>query len=120
MSLNKEILLTGNLGRDPEAKYTDAGKFICEFSIAVQVGYGENKTTEWFKCVAWEKLGETLNEYLKKGSKLQVRGDFKQHFWTSKDGEARGEIQVTVKDFQFLPSKRDQTATPFDGDESPF
>lgn len=118
MSLNKQILLTGNLGRDPEAKYTDSGKFICEFSLAVQAGWGDNKTTEWYKCTAWEKLGEVLNEHLKKGSKVQVQGDFKQTFWKSKEGEACGEIQVTVKDFQFLSSKREQTETETEAEET--
>src|SRR4030042_163307 len=114
MGLNKRILLTGNLGRDPEAKYTDDGDFICEFSIAVQSGYGENKTTEWYDCVAWKKIGEILNEYLKKGSRVQVEGDFKQSFWISKKtGEATGKIQLTVKDFQFLSPKKEQSETPF-------
>lgn len=109
MSLNKEILITGNIGR-MDAKYTDTGKFICEFSVAVNSGYGDNKNTEWFKCAAWEKSGELINQYCKVGSKIQVRGDFKLHTWTGKDdGEARAEIQVTVREFQFLSPKKEQS-----------
>ena len=119
MSLDKEIDLTGNLGRDPEAKYTDSGKFVCNFSIAVESGWGDNKKTEWFDCVAWEKTGEILNEWLRKGSKVRVRGDFKQQYWLSKDTqEPRGKIIVTVKEFKFLSSKKEQSETPFDGEET--
>lgn len=106
MSLNKEVFLTGNLGREPEAMYTDNGKFIVKFSIAVQSGWGDNKTTEWYDCVAWEKTGEVLNEYLGKGSRIQVRGDFKLEAYKSKSGEAKAKLVVTVKDFQFLSAKK--------------
>lgn len=107
MPLNKEILLTGTLGRDPESKYTPKGKLLCEFSIAVSVGWGDNKTTEWYDCVAWEKKAEILQEHLSKGSRIQVRGDFKIETWSAKaDGEAKAKLVVTVQDFQFLSSKR--------------
>lgn len=109
MSLNKEICITGNLGRDPESKYTPEGKMICEFSVAVQSGYGDNKTTEWFDCVAWEKTAETLAKYLGKGSKIQVRGDFKIEVWNRKDdGKAAGKLKITVKEFQFLSAKAEK------------
>jgi single-strand DNA-binding protein len=108
MSLNKEIMLTGNVGKLKEdaAQYTDSGKFIFKFSLAVQAGWGDNKTTEWYDCVAWEKAGEILNQYIGQGSKVQVRGDFKQEFWKSREGEAKGKIVVTVKDFQFISAKK--------------
>jgi single-strand DNA-binding protein len=107
MSLNKEISLTGVLGRDPEGQYTDQGTMLCKFSIAVTVGSGDNKSTEWYDIVAWGKQGEILHEYLTKGSKVQVRGDFKLNLWKSKDGgEPRGKVVVTVRDFQFLSIKK--------------
>jgi single-strand DNA-binding protein len=106
MSLNKEILLTGNVGRI-ESKYTDTGKLLCNFSLAVSVGRGENKSTEWYDCVAWEKTAEILSEYVGKGSKLQVRGDFELQLWKAKEtGEPKGKIAVTVKEFQFLSPKK--------------
>lgn len=103
--LNKEIMLTGVLGRDPEGKYTDEGTMLCKFSIAVTVGKGEDKSTEWYDIVSWGKQAEILYEYLSKGSRVQVRGDFKMETWKSKDGEAKGKIVVTVRDFQFLSTK---------------
>lgn len=107
MGLNKEVLLTGNVGRC-EGKYTPAGDLLFEFSLAVTVGSGDNKTTEWYKCTAWKKQAEIMSEYVGKGSKLQVRGDFKLHLWNHKEsGEARGELQVTVREFQFLSAKKE-------------
>lgn len=117
MSLNKEISITGNVGR-AEAQYTDNGKFIFKFSLAVQSGWGDNKTTEWFDCVAWEKTGEIMNEYVGKGSRIQVRGPFELNTWKSKEGEAKGKIVVTVRDFQFLSSKKAERES--DEDEPEF
>lgn len=108
MSLNKEILLTGNVGRI-ESQYTDTGKLFCKFSLAVSVGRGDNKTTEWYDCVAWEKTAEIIAEYADKGSKLQVRGDFELQLWKAREtGEPRGKIAVVVKDFQFLSRKKEE------------
>lgn len=124
--LNKEISLTGNIGKI-DAKFSPAGKFIFEFSLAVK-GYG-GKPDEWFDCVAWEKNGETLNEYAGVGSKIQIRGDFKLETWSSKDsGEARGKIVVTVREFQFLSNKKKDSDNPYDeaahgvgdGEDAPF
>lgn len=115
--LNKRISLTGNVGKI-ESKYTDNGTLLCEFSLAVTVGSGDKKSTEWYKCTAWKKTGEIIGEYVDVGSKIQVEGDFKLHLWSAKDGgEARGEIQVTVRDFQLLGSKKEKKATPYDAEE---
>jgi single-strand DNA-binding protein len=117
MGLNKEILLTGNVGRIEDPQYTDTGKFIYKFSLAVTVGWGDNKETEWYDVVAWERTGEILNEHLQVGSRIQVRGDFKLNTWISKDKkEARGKVVVTAKDFQFLSSKK---AEREHGDDEP-
>jgi single-strand DNA-binding protein len=114
MSLNKEISLTGNVGR-VDSQYTDSGKFIFKFSLAVTVGKGENKETEWYECVSWEKQGELLNQYVGVGSRIQVRGDFKLDTWLSKDKqEPKAKIVVTVKDFQFLSNKKEASETPYD------
>lgn len=111
MSLNKEISLTGTVGRI-EGQYTPSGKMVCKFSLAVQVGYGDNKTTEWYEVVAWEKVADLFNEHVGKGSKVQVRGDFKLQTWIAKKGQSAGEaqakIEVTVRDFQFIHLKKEE------------
>ena len=105
----KKITLIGNLGRAPESKYTPEGKMICEFSLAVQVGSGENKKTEWYDCAAWEKTAEILAKYLDKGSKLYVEGPFKLETWSKKDtGEPQAKIVVTVREFEFLSPKKNK------------
>lgn len=114
--MNKEILLTGNVGKI-ETQYTDTGKLLCKFSLAVTVGRGDNKNTEWYDCVAWEKTAEIISEYAGKGSKLQVRGDFELQLWKAKDGgEPRGKIAVVVRDFQFLSAKKEVKETSNEGE----
>lgn len=111
MSLNKEVSLTGTVGRI-ESQYTPQGKLVCKMSLAVQVGYGDGKSTEWYDVVAWEKVAEIFSEHVGKGSRIQVRGDFKLQSWIAKKGqnagEAQAKIEVTIRDFQFLYLKKEE------------
>lgn len=111
----KEVKLIGNIGK-MEMKYTPQGKAVTEFTIAVNEGSGENKTTEWYKAVAWEKAGELINQYAGVGSKIYVSGKFKIETWSSKEGEARASLVVTVQNFEFLSQKRAEQAGPDVGD----
>src|SRR5438132_12376601 len=91
--LNK-VLIIGNLGRDPEMKYTPAGKPVTTFSVAVSRNWrtpeGDNREeTEWFRIVAWDKLAETCNEYLRKGSKVYLEGRLRTREWQGHDGQNR-------------------------------
>lgn len=107
MGLHKEVSLTGNVGQ-MDSQYTDTGKLTCKFSLAVSTGYGDKKETEWYECIAWERTAEILSEYAGKGSKLQVRGDFKlQAYISKKYEEPRAKLVVTVRDFQFLSPKKE-------------
>src|SRR5690348_2265580 len=89
------IFLIGNLGRDPEMNYTEKGTAITKFSLAVSRTQrnketGENqKETEWFNIVTWEKLAETCNNYLHKGSKVFIEGRMQSHKYTDKNGVER-------------------------------
>jgi len=69
-----KIIIVGNLGRDPEMKYTPDGKPVTNFSVAVNDDFGENKRTMWVRVGVWGKQAESCNEYLKKGSKVLVEG----------------------------------------------
>ena len=89
-----KVLLIGNLGKDPEMKYTPQGKPVATFSLAVSRSWkgndGEWKDeTEWFRIVAWDKLAETCNEYLRKGSKVYVEGRLQTRKWEGQDGQPR-------------------------------
>jgi single-strand DNA-binding protein len=98
-----EVRIIGNLGRDPENKFTPSGKLVCEFSVGVTIGYGDNKRTDWYKCTAWEKNAELIGNMCVKGTTILVRGPQKLDLWIAKDGgEPRGQINVTVRDWRIL------------------
>jgi len=107
--LNK-IMLIGNLGRDPELSYTPSGKAIAKFSLAVsrrrRDESGEQREeTQWFNVVAWERLAETCNNYLKKGSKVYIEGRMTSRKYTDKDGVERTAWEVTATDMEMLTPK---------------
>jgi single-strand DNA-binding protein len=109
--LNK-IVLIGNLGRDPEMTSTPSGKAVTKFSLAVSRRYkdpdGERKEeTTWFNIVAWERLGETCNQYLRKGSKALIEGRMTSRDYTDKDGNKRTAWDVVATDLELLDSKAD-------------
>jgi len=108
--LNK-IMLIGNLGRDPELSYTQNGKAIAKFSLAVsrrrRDESGEQREeTQWLNIVAWERLAETCNNYLKKGSKVYIEGRMTSRKYTSeKDGIERTVWDVVASDMEMLTPK---------------
>jgi single-strand DNA-binding protein len=108
--LNK-VQLIGNLGRDPEMKYTPQGTPITTFTMAVS---RNRKTpdgqtldeTEWFRIVAWERLAETCNEYLRKGSKVYIEGRLQTRKWTGQDGQERQTVEVVASEMLLLDSRQ--------------
>lgn len=94
------LTLVGRLARDPEMRFTGDGKAVCSFSIPVQER--KDGETTWFKCTAWEKAAEVINQYAAKGTWLQVTGTVKVETWEDKNsGEARHQLAVTVREFTF-------------------
>jgi single-strand DNA-binding protein len=90
-------MFVGRLGKDAEMKYTPSGKAVTNFSIAVDVGYGDNKSTLWIEGVLWEKRAETLTQYLTKGKQIAIAGPIELRTWINKNtGEAQGSIRVNV------------------------
>lgn len=106
--LNK-VMIVGNLGRDPELRYTPSGKAVVNFTVAVGriTGSGENRTeeTEWFRVSAWERLAETCNEYLRKGSKVYIEGRLQSRKYTDKDGVERTSVEIVANDMLMLDSR---------------
>ncbi len=107
--LNK-IMLIGNLGRDPELNVTAEGTPVTKFSLAVNRTYksntGEKKEeTEWFNIIAWNKLAETCERYLHKGSKIYVEGRLTQRKYTDREGMQRISVEVIANDMKMLDSK---------------
>lgn len=108
-ALNK-VQLIGRLGRDPESRYTPTGKKVAQFSVAVSSRWkgrdGEmQESTEWVNVEAWERLGETCQEYLKKGSLVYVEGRLKTDKYEDR-GETKYFTKVVAQVVQFLSDTR--------------
>ena len=113
--LNK-IMLIGNLGRDPEMNYTPSGVAVTKFSLAVSRSYktssGEKRDeTEWFNVVAWNKLAETCNSYLRKGNKVYIEGRLTQRKYTDKNGVERTAVDVVANEMEMLTPKSQSTGS---------
>jgi single-strand DNA-binding protein len=108
--LNK-IILIGNLGRDPEMSYTPGGSAVTKFSVAVSRRWNEKATgerreeTQWFSVVAWEKLAETCNQYLHKGSKVYLEGRMTSRKYTDKTNVERTVWDVVLSEMEMLDPK---------------
>jgi single-strand DNA-binding protein len=108
--MNK-IMLIGNLGKDPEMSYTPSGKAITKFSLAVNrrmrdAESGERREeTTWFNIVVWDRLAETCNSYLHKGSKVFIEGRMTSRKFTDKDGIERTFWDVTATEMEMLDTK---------------
>jgi len=109
MAFNKAILV-GNLTKDPELKYIPSGQAVANFTLAVNRKYsgkdGEKKEEVAFiRIIAWAKLAEICNEYLKKGSPVLVEGRIQTRSWDGPDGQKRYSTEVLAENVQFLGQK---------------
>ena len=111
MSFNK-IIIVGNLGKDPELRYTPQGKPVCDFTVATnerrkdKAGEMQEIAT-WFKVTLWEKQAETASKYLKKGSLIFVEGRLSLEEWTDRDGVNRSTLEIRNADMQFIGARGD-------------
>ena len=114
MSLNS-VNIMGNLTRDPEIKYTPAGKAVCSLSIANNRVYTKNseKVTEvsYFDVEVWGPSAENCSKYLTKGSGIIVEGRLKQDRW-EKDGKTQSKVRITANAVHFMPKKQGASADP--------
>ena len=110
-SVNKVILL-GNLGRDPEVRYTGSGKAVATFTMATteRGGRDSEERTEWHRVVVWDRLAEQCGQYLTKGRQVFVVGRMRPdgnggpRVWTGQDGAARASYEITADVVRFLGS----------------
>jgi single-strand DNA-binding protein len=113
-SVNK-VILVGNLGKDPEARYMQNGDCVCNFSIATSEQWkdkatGEKKeATEWHKCVAFRRLGEIAEQYLKKGASVYIEGKLTTRKWQDKEGQDRYTTEIVVDALKMLGSPSGDT-----------
>jgi single-strand DNA-binding protein len=106
MSLNK-CMIIGNLGRDPEMRYTPSGQAVTQFTVAVNRNYkdaqGERQEeTEWFRVVAWGQQAEFAAEYLRKGAKVYIEGRIQTRQWEGQDGQKRYTTELVANTIQNL------------------
>ena len=106
-SVNKVILI-GNLGKDPEVKYTPSGTPVAKFTLATNERYKDKDgqwqdRTEWHNIVAWQRLAEIVGEYVKKGSKLYIEGKLQTSSWEDKQsGEKKYRTEIVAQDLVLL------------------
>lgn len=111
------VILVGNLTRDPEIRYTQSGKGVTKFTLAVNNPRNREETT-FVDIVAWDRLGETCNTYLKKGMNALVEGRLVIRSYDDKDGNKRKATEVVIDNMQMLGSRRDSAGGGGDDHDS--
>jgi single-strand DNA-binding protein len=121
------IIIAGNVGKDPEMRYTPSGQAVTSFSVATNrqytTGNGEQvKETIWFRVSTWGKTAEVCNQYVKKGSKVLIEGRLTPdkntggpRVWTKQDGSAGASFEVTASTVRFLSSRGEGGEAPMQG-----
>lgn len=107
--LNK-VMIIGNLGRDPEMRYTPSGKPVTSFSVAVSRSFAKPEgertdVTDWFNVVAWGRLAEICSQYLTKGSMVYVEGRLETRSWEGDNGQKHFRTEVVASDVNILDRK---------------
>lgn len=111
MSFNK-IIIVGNLGRDPELRYTPQGIAVCDLSVATterkkdKTGEFQDVTT-WFRVTLWRQQAENAAKYLTKGRQVYIEGRLSVGEWTDRDGNNRYTLEVQATDMHFIGSRGD-------------
>lgn len=105
-----KVILIGNLGQDPELRYTGSGTAVCNMRLATNESYKDSngelvEKTEWHSVVAWARLAEICGEYLKKGSMIYIEGSLQTRSWEDRDGNTRYTTEVKAQEMQMLDSR---------------
>jgi single-strand DNA-binding protein len=122
------IIIVGNLGKDPEMRYTPSGQAVTSFNVATNRQYTGSdgnmvKETIWFRISVWGKQAESCSQYLKKGSKVLIEGRLNADpqtggpkIWTRQDGSAGSSFEVTANTVRFLSSRGDGEGGGYQGE----
>jgi len=114
----QKLIIIGNLGRDPEMRYTQDGTPVTSFSVATNRRWTDasgqqQERTVWFRVSAWRRLAETCNQYLSKGRRVLVEGEIQEpRVWQGQDGQWRASLDVTARAVKFLGGRGDAAAAP--------
>lgn len=130
-----KVILIGNLGRDPEIRYTQSGQAVTNFTLATNETWKDKdgqkaEKTEWHRIVAWGKLAELCSQYLAKGRTVYIEGRLQTRDWEDKDGHKRQTTEINASTVQFLGGQGDggqpkhdepnHSAPPAGDDDVPF
>jgi len=129
----QKIIIVGNLGRDPEMRYTPDGKSVTTLSVAANRQWTNKdgspvKETAWFRVSVWGRQAEACNQYLTKGSQVFIEGALRPdqqtggpRIWTGNDGQPRASFEIFAQTVRFLGGRRDQAigGPPIDTEEPP-
>ena len=107
--MNK-VILVGRLCQDPEIRYTQSGKAVANFSLAVSRRAGQNEQTDFIPIVVWEKLAEICGNNLSKGRRILVEGHLQVRSYEAQDGSKRRVAEVVAQNVEFLDSKKGETS----------
>jgi single-strand DNA-binding protein len=107
-----KVILIGNLGGDPEVRYTPGGAAVANVNLATNESWNDREgqrqeRTEWHRLVFWSKLAEIVGQYLKKGSKVYVEGRLQTRQWDDQSGQKRYTTEIVVNDMQMLDGRGD-------------
>jgi single-strand DNA-binding protein len=119
--LNK-VMLIGNLGRDPEMRYTPSGRPVTTFSVATTRNWsnadGQKRSeTEWFNIVAWGSLAEICNQYLKKGQQVYIEGRLQTRRWEDEQGNKRSSTEIVAREMTMLGERKEKAEGEPDGNQ---
>lgn len=112
-----QVILIGNLGADPESRFTQSGKAVTNFRIATK---NYNDTSEWHSIVAFDKLAEIAGKHLTKGKQVYVQGRIQTRTFENKEGVTQYKTEIVADNIKFLGSKGDGPAKVTEDDDHPF
>jgi len=115
-----KVILVGNLGRDPEVRYTASGTQVATFSLATSMSWTDKKSgerqerTEWHRVVAWDRLGQFCGEYLQKGRQVYVEGRLQTREWEDREGNRRYTTEIVAQNVVLLggPGREERVPEP--------
>lgn len=123
----QNTIIIGNVGRDPEMRYTQSGIPVADFTVAVNRNWkdsegNKHESTTWFRISAWRGLAETVNEYVTVGMLVMVTGNVSASAFVGQDGEARASLELTAQNIQFLSKSEERQSSqyPPNPEEMPF
>lgn len=118
-----KVILIGNLGQDPELRYTGSGTAVCNLRIATNESYKDSsgewvEKTEWHSVVTWARLAEICGEYLKKGSTVYIEGSLQTRQWEDRDGNTKYTTEIKAQEMQMLDSRGGGGGSEYSGGNS--